>query len=66
MDFAKGNCEERQRKECLEGEFQFGWGVSDSKREKRESRVEEASMEFDMHVCKRRRSVQKFPPKCPT
>jgi hypothetical protein len=23
-DFAKGNREERERKECLEGEFQFG------------------------------------------
>ena len=42
------------------------WKKLTSKREKRESRVEEALMEFDMHVCKRRRSVQKFPPKCPT
>jgi hypothetical protein len=42
----------------------FGVSVSVSKREKRGRRVEEASMEFDMHVCKNDAVLgTTFPPK---
>ena len=60
--FAKGNREESERNDCLEGSFQFQFQF---RREKREGIVLR-KLQFDMHNHKRRRSDQEFPPKCPT
>ena len=60
--FAKGNREESERNDCLEGSFQFQFQF---RREKREGIVLR-KLRFDMHNHKRRRSDQEFPPKCPT
>ena len=60
--FAKGNREERERNDCLEGSFQFQFQFW---RERIEG-VVLRKLRFDMHNHKRRRSDQEFPPKCPT